>query len=199
MNNIDTIYMNGDLLVEKLSNHNDDTLFIIKQVTESNGVTVTAITLIICGTIVLVMLLWLVWKIVQQLIKNYDAKKERLFKERERLIKLKQEYQARLLEEYTSYKTICKVIEGAIEEQNCDCERLNALLQKNIEDKENYTEQLKEYRYELNERIEALNGKLGITYKKHNQTSNDNRVLRWWCKRKEQQKRIISHPIEPHE
>lgn len=115
MDTIDTIFLTGELITGKLCRCNEIMPVIIQQTTEHCCENAKAITWFICGTIIQVVLVivvgWLLCKIIDILLKNNNAKNERKYKERENLIKLKQDYQARVLEEFVSFKKICEHVE----------------------------------------------------------------------------------------
>ena len=115
MNVIDTIYLSGDLVVEKLCGCKEALPIIIQQTKEPCCDNAKAIIPIICLTIAAVTLLviagWLVWHLLELRSKKEEKEKERKYKERESLLKLKQDYQARVLDEFVSYKKICEHVE----------------------------------------------------------------------------------------
>jgi len=105
MNAIDTIYLTGDLIAEKCCGCKEAWPIIIQQTKEpccDNGFA-TQITQIICVTIVVVVLLfilgWLIKPLLESCNKNKEQKNERKYQERESCIKLRQSYQSKLLDE----------------------------------------------------------------------------------------------------
>ena len=139
MNTIDTIYLTGDMIAEKLCKCNDALPIIIQQTKEpccDNGFA-TQITQIICVTIVVVVLLfilgWLIKPLLESCNKNKEQKNERKYQERESCIKLRQSYQSKLLEELQSA---------------------------NIN--QDYKDKLEKYIGELDDRIKELNKELGL-------------------------------------
>ena len=190
-NTIDTIYCTNDLLVGRLIRGNDVLPIVIKQTTKPCCDNAMEITGMICDALVLVTLValvvvigWLVWRIVRHCLRNKDANNERNYKERESLVKQKQEYQVRMLDEFSSYKKIWDYVEeekkklekkkkeqekenqkikvkedGSIDDFR-SLDKLESMLAKN-EDK-NYQEKLKNYIGELERKINKLNEELGI-------------------------------------
>lgn len=116
MNTIDTIYLTGDMIAEKLCKCNDALPIIIQQTKETCCYDhPEMLAWIICGAVVAVALIviagWLIRHKMDCRSKVLEAENKRKEQERERLIKLKQEYQARVLEEFISYKKICEHVE----------------------------------------------------------------------------------------
>ena len=133
MNAIDTIFLTGDLLAEKLCGCKEALPVIIQQTKEPCCDNATTITHIICVTVALVAFLiiigWLIKPLIENFHKNKEKEYERKFQERESCIKLRQSYQSKLLDENKN------------------------------EDKKN---KLEEYIGELNTRIDELNQELGL-------------------------------------
>ncbi len=136
MNTIDTIYLTGDLIAEKLCGCKEVVPIIIQQTKEpccyDNA---EMLAWIICGAVVAVAFLivagWLIRHKMDCCMKVMEAENKRKEQERERLIKLRQEYQAKVLEE--------------MQAEQVD----NELIEKR-----------KEYIKELNDRIEELKKEL---------------------------------------
>lgn len=136
MNTIDTIYLTGDLIAEKLCGCKEAVPIIIQQTKEpccfDNA---EMLAWIICGAVVAVAFLivagWLIRHKMDCCMKVMETENKRKEQERERLIKLKQEYQAKVLEE--------------MQAEQVD----NELIEKR-----------KEYIKELNDRIEELKKEL---------------------------------------
>lgn len=132
MNTIDTIYLTGDLIAEKLCGCKEAMPIIIQQTKEpccyDNA---EMLAWIICGAVVAVAFLivagWLIRHKMDCCMKVMEAENKRKEQERERLIKLKQEYQAKVLEE--------------LQAEQADSTLIN---------------KRKEYINELNDRIEKL-------------------------------------------
>lgn len=166
MNTIDTIYFTGDLLVGKVSGYNDVLPIVIKQTTEPCCENTKEIVGMLCNAIVPIVLIvvvgWLIWKIVSQCQKNKNAVNERMFKERESLIKLKQEYESKILGEFSSYKKVVDFIQEEKKKQSSSVilTRIEGLLAE--DENKKYAGKLQKYMNELNARISELNKKLGI-------------------------------------
>lgn len=193
-NTIDTIYYTNDLLVGRLIRGNDVLPIVIKQTTKPCCDNAMEITGMICDALVLVALVvvigWLVWRIVSHCLRNKDANNERNYKERESLIKQKQEYQVRMLDEFSSCKKIWDYVEEEkkklekkkkeqekenqnikVKEDNFvdvfgSLDKLESMLAR--KEDENYQKKLQDYIGELERKINKLNEELGI------KTVNDN-------------------------
>lgn len=116
MNTIDTIYLTGDLIAEKCCGCKEALPIIIQQTKETCCYDhPEMLAWIICGAVVAVALIviagWLIRHKMDCRSKVLEAENKRKEQERERLIKLKQDYQARVLEEFISYKKICEHVE----------------------------------------------------------------------------------------
>lgn len=133
MDTIDTLYLTGDLITEKLCGCKEAMPIIIQQMKEPGCNNATTITHIICVTMAVVTFLfilgWLIKPLIESCHKDKEKQKERKFQERENCIKLRQSYQSKLLEE-----------------------------NKNDDKKK----KLEEYISELNTRIDELNQELGL-------------------------------------
>lgn len=138
MNAIDTIYLTGDLIAEKCCGCKEALPIIIQQTKEpccfDNA---EMLAWIICGAVVAVTLLvivgWLIRHKMDCCLKVMEAENKRKEQEQERLVKLKQEYQAKILEELQAEKADSTLINKR-----------------------------KGYIKELDERIAELNQELGI-------------------------------------
>lgn len=116
MNTIDTIYLTGDMIAEKCCGCKEALPIIIQQTKETCCYDhPEMLAWIICGAVVAVALIviagWLIRHKMDCRSKVLEAENKRKEQERERLIKLKQDYQARVLEEFISYKKICEHVE----------------------------------------------------------------------------------------
>lgn len=136
MSTMDTIFLTGELLTEKCCGCKETLPIIIQQTKEpccfDNA---EMLAWIICGAVVAVAFLivagWLIRHKMDCCMKVMEAENKRKEQERERLIKLRQEYQAKVLEE--------------MQAEQVD----NELIEKR-----------KEYIKELNDRIEELKKEL---------------------------------------
>lgn len=113
---IDTIPLTNDLITEKLCKCNDALPIIIQQTKEPYCFdNAEMLAWIICGAVVVVTLLvvtgWLIRHKMDCCLEVLEAENKRKGQERERLIKLKQEYQAKVLEELKDEQTDNKLIE----------------------------------------------------------------------------------------
>lgn len=124
MNAIDTIYLTGDLIAEKCCGCKEAWPIIIQQTKEpccfDNA---EMLAWIICGAVVAVTLLvvvgWLIRHKMDYCSKVLEAENKRKEQERDSLIKLKQEYQAKVLDELQAEQadsTLIKKREGYIKE-----------------------------------------------------------------------------------
>lgn len=166
MNAIDTIYFTGDLLVGKVSGCNDVLPIVIKQTTEPCCENTNEIVGMLCNAMVPIVLIavvgWLIWRIVSQYQKNKNSESERKYKERESLIKLKQEYESKILDEFSSYKKVAEFIQEEKKKQSSSeiLTKIEGLLAES--ENEKYAGKLQKYINELNARIFGLNNELGI-------------------------------------
>lgn len=127
MNTIDTLYLTGDLIAEKLCKCND-VLPIIQQTKEPCCDNAITITHIICVTLAVVTFLfiigWLIKPLIESCHKDKEKQKERKFQERECCIKLRQSYQSKLLDKDIN-EAKEKKLEGFIGELNTRINELN--------------------------------------------------------------------------
>lgn len=137
MNTIDTVFLTGDLITEKLCVCKEALPVIIQQTKESYCDNAITITHIICVTVAVVAFLfitrWLIKPFIENHCKKQEKKNERKFQERESCIKLKYSYQSKLLDELKSEKN-----------------------------NKEYKDKLEKYIGELDNRINELNQELGL-------------------------------------
>lgn len=167
MNTIDTIYLTGDLIAEKLCGCKEAMPIIIQQTKEpccfDNA---EMLAWIICGAVVAVAFLivagWLIRHKMDCCMKVMEAENKRKEQERDSLIKLKQEYESKVLNEFASYKKVVDFIQEEKKKQSSagQWEKMEGLLSESTEIK--YAGKLEKYMNELNDRISKLNKELGI-------------------------------------
>ncbi len=128
MSVIDTLYLTGDLVAEKLCGCKEALPVIIQQTKEPGCNNATTITHIICVTMAVVTFLfilgWLIKPLIESCHKDKEKQKERKFQERESCIKLRQSYQSKLLDKDIN-EAKEKKLEGYIGELDTRIKELN--------------------------------------------------------------------------
>lgn len=107
MNNVDTIYLKDDLLVEKLCGGNDGVSFVLTHTTTHVCHNAVTITHIVCVTVIVVALLIVAGLVIKPWIENsyrYRKKEsERKDKELEYLKNLLKAYSSKLYEVFSKW------------------------------------------------------------------------------------------------